>query len=78
MKYKYDVITNLRMDLSIYKEIVEIIKITLNYVVKENPIKGQFRIKIDKNDLICNLQEVTKENQKGILSIVILASSYGQ
>ncbi|CAG8634512.1 3090_t:CDS:2 [Funneliformis mosseae] len=40
-------------------------KITLNCVVKENPIEGQFRIKIDENDFICDLRKAIRENQRG-------------
>ncbi|CAB4376688.1 unnamed protein product [Rhizophagus irregularis] len=40
-------------------------KITLNCVVKENPIEGQFRIKIEGNDFICDLREAIRENQRG-------------
>ena len=41
-------------------------EISLNCVVKEKPIEGQFSIKIDKNDFICDFQDAIKENRKDI------------
>ncbi|CAG8581412.1 3064_t:CDS:2 [Funneliformis mosseae] len=59
------------MSLPVYKEMAERTKISLNCVVKENPIKGQFRIKIDENDFICDLREAIKENQKDTFEYVL-------
>lgn len=43
-----------------YEEMTEI---TLNCVIKDNPIEKQFQIKIDKKEWICELREVIKKNQ---------------
>ncbi|CAG8559587.1 12991_t:CDS:2 [Funneliformis caledonium] len=52
------------MGLPVYEKLAKRTKITLNCIVKENPIKGQFRIKIDENDFICDLREAIRENQR--------------
>ncbi len=40
LKYKYRYISASKMGLSMYEKMAERTKITLNYVIKENPIKG--------------------------------------
>jgi hypothetical protein len=53
------------MGLPVYEEMAEDTKVTLKCIVKENPIEGQFTIKIDTDDFICDLREAIKENQRG-------------
>ena len=44
----------------------EMSEITLNCVVKENPIGGQFTIRINKDDFICDLRELIVEKKRDV------------